>query len=172
MPPRMKAMTEVSRRPTMQEIQAQRRSSVGERRLAKTRAWASQTLTSTKSSALGVTTSPKPVTVFTLPDFPSSMTLHSTQSYYCSLIHLLDEQIFSIQSENPSLLARCFCSFPVLHHASKRCRFKPHLLTPGSSSYTASSTSCAHAGWTPWLTSRTCTGWTPPSSPPGWSHGW
>lgn len=121
---------------------------------------------------IAVTVSPKAVSVFKLPDFPSSMSLSSTQSYYCSLTQLLDEEISSVQSKNPSLLARCFCSFTVLYLAAKRCRFKPPFLTPGSSSCAASSTFCAHAGWTHWWTSRTCTGWTPPSSPPGWSHGW
>lgn len=52
--------------------------------------------------------SPKPVAVFKLPDFPDSTSFLSTRNYYCSLIQLLDEEMFSVQSENPSLLARFF----------------------------------------------------------------
>lgn len=161
--PRIKTMTEVSRRPTMQEIQAQRRSSVGGARPAKSRGMSlpnldlHQVLRLRSNSLLtglimpecgqtgedffvnpwflpisdvvplclcfvAITIPPKPVSVFKLPDFPSSMSLRSTQSYYCSLIQLLDKEITCVQSENPSLLARCFCSFNALNHASKRCR--------------------------------------------------
>lgn len=35
------------------------------------------------------------------------MSFQSTQSYYCSLIQRLDEEIVSLRSENPPLLARC-----------------------------------------------------------------
>lgn len=35
------------------------------------------------------------------------MSFQSTQSYYRTLIQRLDEEIFSLRSENPSLLARC-----------------------------------------------------------------
>lgn len=59
-------------------------------------------------------TSPKPVAVFRLPDFPTSMSFQSTQSYYGTLIQRLDEEIFSLQSENPSLLARCSYWFLLL----------------------------------------------------------
>uniref|UniRef100_H3DM09 DENN domain containing 3 n=1 Tax=Tetraodon nigroviridis TaxID=99883 RepID=H3DM09_TETNG len=122
---KIKTMTEVSRRPTMQEIQAQRRSSVGGARPAKSRGMSlpnldlHQVLRLRSNSLLtglimpecgqtAITIPPKPVSVFKLPDFPSSMSLRSTQSYYCSLIQLLDKEITCVQSENPSLLARFF----------------------------------------------------------------
>lgn len=141
-------MVEDSRRPTMQEIQAQRRSSAGEARPGKTRGMSlpnlvpHQAVRLRSNSLAGLFTpepgetgedlhvnlcsppphsdvlsislcfvafrsSPKPVAVFRLPDFPTAMSFQSTQSYYCTLIQRLDEEIFSLRSENPSLLARC-----------------------------------------------------------------
>ncbi|XP_029695039.1 DENN domain-containing protein 3-like isoform X1 [Takifugu rubripes] len=118
---RMKAMVEDSRRPTMQEIQAQRRSSAGEAGPGKTRGMSlpnlapHQAIRLRSNSLAGLFTpepafrsSPKPVAVFRLPDFPTSMSFQSTQTYYCTLIQRLDEEILSLRSENPSLLARFF----------------------------------------------------------------
>lgn len=44
--------------------------------------------------------------VFKLPDFPVSLSMHTIQSYYSELILQLGKSIFSIQNENPALLAR------------------------------------------------------------------
>ncbi len=51
-------------------------------------------------------TSPKLVNVFELPDFPASLSIHTVQSYYSELIQQLGKAIFSVQNENPTLLAR------------------------------------------------------------------
>lgn len=55
-------------------------------------------------------TTPKPVKVFQLPDFPVSLSTHTVQSYYSELILQLGKTIFSIQNENPAMLARCSLS--------------------------------------------------------------
>lgn len=44
--------------------------------------------------------------MFKLPDFPASLSTHSVQSYYCELIQQLGKAIFSVQNDNPTLLAR------------------------------------------------------------------
>lgn len=164
----MKGMVEIPRRPTMQEIQARRKSSFTESRLSKRLGTSlpnlgdDQTISFQKSTLLtgivisdpgetggkaqqrhkdiavkdltflcfspllafassspktyclslcsfhllAVRTLPKPVNVFKLPDFPASLSFHSVQSYYSELIQQLGKAIFSVQNENPTLLAR------------------------------------------------------------------
>uniref|UniRef100_A0A3Q3VPS0 UDENN domain-containing protein n=1 Tax=Mola mola TaxID=94237 RepID=A0A3Q3VPS0_MOLML len=46
--------------------------------------------------------------VFKLPDFPTSLSIYSVQSYYSELIQQLGKAIFSVQNENSSLLARFY----------------------------------------------------------------
>lgn len=142
-------MVEVPRRPTMQEIQARRRSSITEDRLCKRMGMSLPNLETVQSisfqrntlltrifmSESGETggevgpqklhtkqlarinlylfltpqalrTTLKPVKIFKLPDFPASMSMHSVQNYYSELIQQLGKTIFSIQNENPALLAR------------------------------------------------------------------
>uniref|UniRef100_A0A3Q4H9C8 DENN domain containing 3 n=1 Tax=Neolamprologus brichardi TaxID=32507 RepID=A0A3Q4H9C8_NEOBR len=53
-------------------------------------------------------TTPKPIKVFKLPDFPASLSFHSVQSYYIELIQQLGKAIFSVQSENSAMLARYY----------------------------------------------------------------
>ncbi|XP_070691895.1 DENN domain-containing protein 3-like [Pempheris klunzingeri] len=119
---KMKAIIEVPRRPTMQEIQARRKSSITETRLSKrlgmslpnlgddqTISFQRNTLlTSVIMSDTGLRTPPKPVKVFKLPDFPAALSSHSVQSYYSELIQQLSKAIFSAQNENPALLARFY----------------------------------------------------------------
>ncbi|KAM6995076.1 DENN domain-containing protein 3-like isoform 2-T3 [Tautogolabrus adspersus] len=119
---KMKALVEVPRRPTMQEIQARRKSSFTERHLSKRLGMSlpnlqdDQTISFQKNtlpnrivmSETALRTPPKPVKVFKLPDFPASLSFHSIQSYYSELIQLLGKTIFSAQNENPSLLARFY----------------------------------------------------------------
>uniref|UniRef100_A0A8C4EMC3 UDENN domain-containing protein n=1 Tax=Dicentrarchus labrax TaxID=13489 RepID=A0A8C4EMC3_DICLA len=57
---------------------------------------------------LALRTTPKPVRVFQLPDFPVSLSFHSIQSYYSELIQQLGKAIFSVQNEKPTLLARFY----------------------------------------------------------------
>ncbi|XP_059196232.1 DENN domain-containing protein 3-like isoform X2 [Centropristis striata] len=118
---KMKAMVEVPRRPTMQEIQARRRSSI-ENNLSKRLGMSlpnlrdDQTFGFHRNSLLSgiimsepvLRTSPKPTKVFELPDFPASLSFHSVQSYYSELIQHLGKAIFSIQNENSTLLARFY----------------------------------------------------------------
>ncbi|XP_036929418.1 DENN domain-containing protein 3-like [Acanthopagrus latus] len=119
---RMKAMLEVPRRPTMQEIQARRNSSATENRLSKRLGMSlpnlgdDQTLSFQRNMLLTRTIlpdpalrcTPKPVKVFKLPDFPATLSVHSVQSYYSELIHQLGKAIFSAQNEDPALLARFY----------------------------------------------------------------
>ncbi|XP_070767855.1 DENN domain-containing protein 3-like [Enoplosus armatus] len=119
---KMKAMVEVPRRPTMQEIQARRRSSIIESTLSKRLGMSlpnlrdDQTInlqrntlqTRTIMSDPALRAPPKPVKVFKLPDFPASLSFHSAQSYYNELIQQLGKSIFSVQNENPTLLARFY----------------------------------------------------------------
>lgn len=55
---------------------------------------------------LALRTTPKPTKVFKLPDFPASLSFHAVQSYHNELIQQLGKAIFSVQNENPTLLAR------------------------------------------------------------------
>uniref|UniRef100_A0A3B4TWB6 DENN domain containing 3 n=1 Tax=Seriola dumerili TaxID=41447 RepID=A0A3B4TWB6_SERDU len=119
---KMKAMIEVPRRPTMQEIQARRKSSITENRLNKRLGMSlpnlgdAQTISFKRNSLLtriivsdpALRTPPKPVKVFKLPDFPASLSFHSVQSYYSELIQQLGKAIFSVQNENSTLLARFY----------------------------------------------------------------
>ncbi|XP_028281858.1 DENN domain-containing protein 3-like [Parambassis ranga] len=119
---KMKAMVEVPRRPTMQEIQARRKSSITENRLNKRLGMSlpnlgdDQTFSFQRNTLLPriivsdptLRTPPKPVKVFKLPDFPVSLSFHSVQSYYNELILQLGKAIFSVQNENSTLLARFY----------------------------------------------------------------
>ncbi|XP_058502765.1 DENN domain-containing protein 3-like [Solea solea] len=119
---RLKAMVEVPRRPTMQEIQARRKSSLTDSKLIKRLGMSlpnlgdDQTVAFHRNALLnGIFVSdtalripPKPVKVFKLPDFPASLSFHSVQSYYSELIQHLGKAISSVQNENSSLLARFY----------------------------------------------------------------
>ncbi|KAM8869502.1 DENN domain-containing protein 3-like isoform 2-T2 [Spinachia spinachia] len=149
---RMKAVVEVLRRPTVQEIQARRKSSSMGTRVSTRRGISlpdlgddhttgfkrNPTLTGIIASDHGGTSKPRssrnvwkrpsvspyifslppgvlapgnppePATLFKLPDFPASLSFNSIQSYYRELIRLLGKAIFSVQNENPALLARFY----------------------------------------------------------------
>ncbi|XP_061572742.1 DENN domain-containing protein 3-like isoform X2 [Cololabis saira] len=119
---KMKAMIEVPRRPTMQEIQAKRKTSSMENKLSKRLGMSlpnlgeDQTLSFPRNPLLSrimmpdtaLRTAPKPVKVFKLADFPVSLSFHSVQSYYSEVIQQLGKDIFSVQNENSSLLARFY----------------------------------------------------------------
>ncbi|XP_029359761.1 DENN domain-containing protein 3-like isoform X2 [Echeneis naucrates] len=119
---KMKAMVEVTRRPTMQEIQARRKSSITETQLNKRLGMSlpnlgdAQTINFQRNALVprlivsdpALRTPPKPVKVFKLPDFPASLSFHSVQSYYSELIQQLSKAIFSIQNENSAMLARFY----------------------------------------------------------------
>ncbi|KAK7886368.1 hypothetical protein WMY93_025989 [Mugilogobius chulae] len=118
---KLKAKVEVSRRPTMQEIQARRRSSVTDNLQLKRQGMSlpnlgdHHTVSLQRNSLLhkdipdlALKTSPKPAKIFKLPDFPASLSFHSVQSYYLELIQLLNKAIFSAQHENSALLARFY----------------------------------------------------------------
>ncbi|KAM9353017.1 DENN domain-containing protein 3-like [Symphorus nematophorus] len=117
---KMKAMLEVPRRPTMQEIQARRKSSCTDNKLSKRLGMSlpnlDQTINFQRNTLLtriivsdaALRTTPKPAKVFKLPDFPFSLSIHSVQSYYSELIQQLGKAIFSVQNENPTLLARFY----------------------------------------------------------------
>ncbi|XP_008275276.1 DENN domain-containing protein 3-like [Stegastes partitus] len=119
---KMKAMVEVPRRPTMQEIQARRKSSVVENRLSKRLGMSlpnlgvDQTISFHRNSLMSRIMAPdpalrspsKPVKMFKLPDFPASLSFHSVQSYYSELIQQLGKAIFSVQNESSALLARFY----------------------------------------------------------------
>ncbi|XP_067457716.1 DENN domain-containing protein 3-like [Thunnus thynnus] len=119
---KMKAMVEVPRRPTMQEIQARRNSSIIENKLNKRLGMSlpnlgdDQTISFQRNTLLtriimsdpALRMPPKPVKVFKLPDFPASLSLHSVQSYYSELIQQLSRAIFSVQNENSTQLARFY----------------------------------------------------------------
>ncbi|XP_033496322.2 DENN domain-containing protein 3-like [Epinephelus lanceolatus] len=117
---RMKAMVEIPRRPTMQEIQARRQSSITESNLSKRLGMSlpnlDQTISFQRNTLLtriimsdpALRTPPKPAKVFKLPDFPASLSFHSVQSYYSELIQQLGKAIFSVQNENSTLVARFY----------------------------------------------------------------
>uniref|UniRef100_A0A3B3ZDS1 UDENN domain-containing protein n=1 Tax=Periophthalmus magnuspinnatus TaxID=409849 RepID=A0A3B3ZDS1_9GOBI len=119
---------EVSRRPTMQEIQARRRSSATDHQL-KRQGMSLPNLSDHQSFQrtsllhkiipdLGLSslffllvafrTPPKPAKIFKLPDFPASLSFHSVQGYYLEIIQQLNKAIFSAQHENSALLARFY----------------------------------------------------------------
>ncbi|KAF7657656.1 hypothetical protein LDENG_00023980 [Lucifuga dentata] len=119
---KMKATVENPRRPTVQEIQARRNSSITEIRLSKRLGMSlpnlgdDQTISFHRNTLLtriitsypALRTPPKPVKVFKLPDFPASLSFHSVQSYYSELIQQLGKAIFSVQNENSTLQARLY----------------------------------------------------------------
>uniref|UniRef100_A0A668ASZ0 DENN domain containing 3 n=1 Tax=Myripristis murdjan TaxID=586833 RepID=A0A668ASZ0_9TELE len=121
---KMKAMVEIPRRPTMQEIQARRNSSITENRLNKRLGMSLPNLGDdrpisfprhTVLSRIIIpdlceinTSAPKPVNVFKLPDFPAALSFHSVQSYYSELILQLGKAIFCVPPENSALLARFY----------------------------------------------------------------
>ncbi|XP_041648482.1 DENN domain-containing protein 3-like isoform X2 [Cheilinus undulatus] len=119
---KMKAMVEVPRRPTIQEIQARRKSSITEGKLSKRLGMSLPNLGDDQTVNFQRTTQPNRtvmsepvmrtpptlVKVFKLPDFPNSLSFHSVQSYYSELIQQLGKAIFTAQKENPTLLARFY----------------------------------------------------------------
>ncbi|CAB1334759.1 unnamed protein product, partial [Coregonus sp. 'balchen'] len=115
---KMKAMIDIPRRPTMQEM-ARKYSSGPENHLNKRLGMSLPNLgeerllrhTSLKKiiipeSALKIP--PKPVKIFELPEFPPPMVHHYVQKYYGELIILLGKAIFCVPPENSTLLARYF----------------------------------------------------------------
>ncbi|XP_063734972.1 DENN domain-containing protein 3-like isoform X2 [Eleginops maclovinus] len=118
---RVKAMVEAPRRPTMQEFQDRRCSSIADVKPSKRLGMSlpnlgdDQTISFQRNSLLSriimpdavLRTLPKPTKVFKLPDFPFSLSFHSVQGYYCELIQQLGKSI-SVQNENSSLLARFY----------------------------------------------------------------
>ncbi|XP_055084206.1 DENN domain-containing protein 3-like isoform X1 [Periophthalmus magnuspinnatus] len=116
---KMKAKVEVSRRPTMQEIQARRRSSATDHQL-KRQGMSLPNLSDHQSfqrtsllhkiipDLVAFRTPPKPAKIFKLPDFPASLSFHSVQGYYLEIIQQLNKAIFSAQHENSALLARFY----------------------------------------------------------------
>ncbi|XP_053743781.1 DENN domain-containing protein 3-like isoform X2 [Synchiropus splendidus] len=118
---KMKAKVEIPRRPTMQEIQARRRSlgtdSTSAKRMGAilpnlgeepTLGIKRNSLTGVLVSDTALKTPLKPVKVFQLPDFPPSLSFTSVQSYYSELIQRLSEAIAFFQNENSTLLARFY----------------------------------------------------------------
>ncbi|KAM3872673.1 DENN domain-containing protein 3-like [Diretmus argenteus] len=119
---KMKAMVENPRRPTMQEIQARRKSSIAESRLNKRMGMSlpnlgeDQPITFHRYTLLtrinmldpAFRTPAKPVKVFRLPDFPTALSFHTVQSYYSELIMQLGKAMFYVPPENSTLLARFF----------------------------------------------------------------
>ncbi|XP_034553875.1 DENN domain-containing protein 3-like isoform X2 [Notolabrus celidotus] len=119
---RIKARVEVPRRPTMQEIQARRKSSITEGKLSKRLGMSLPNLLDNQTFSLQKKTlpsgtlipepvpriPPKTVKVFKLPEFPVSLSFHAVQNYYSELIQQLGKAIFSAQKESPSLLARFY----------------------------------------------------------------
>ncbi|XP_029927872.1 DENN domain-containing protein 3-like isoform X2 [Myripristis murdjan] len=118
---KMKAMVEIPRRPTMQEIQARRNSSITENRLNKRLGMSLPNLGDDRPISFPRHTvlsriiipdllraAPKPVNVFKLPDFPAALSFHSVQSYYSELILQLGKAIFCVPPENSALLARFY----------------------------------------------------------------
>ncbi|XP_051262918.1 DENN domain-containing protein 3 isoform X2 [Dicentrarchus labrax] len=121
---KMKATVKVPHRPTIQEIQDRRKSSISESRLERSKRLGmslpnlrdNQTISFQRNTPLtriilpdhALRTTPKPVRVFQLPDFPVSLSFHSIQSYYSELIQQLGKAIFSVQNEKPTLLARFY----------------------------------------------------------------
>ncbi|PWA33516.1 hypothetical protein CCH79_00007676, partial [Gambusia affinis] len=112
----------VPRRPTMQEILTRRKSSVVGNKLSKRLGMSlpnlggyqvisfekNPLLTRGIMSDSALKTPPDPVKVFKLPEFPVFLSSHSVQAYYSELIQLLGNAIFSVQTENSSLLARFY----------------------------------------------------------------
>ncbi|TNN80826.1 DENN domain-containing protein 3 [Liparis tanakae] len=119
---RMKAMVEVPRRRTMQEIQARRKSSIPGSAMSKRLGMSlpdlghDNALSFRRNTMLSriimsdsaLRTPPKAARVFRLPDFPASLSFYSVQSYYRELIQLLSKAIFSVQKEDSMLLARFY----------------------------------------------------------------
>ncbi|XP_055020182.1 DENN domain-containing protein 3-like isoform X2 [Boleophthalmus pectinirostris] len=115
---KMKAKVELPRRPTMQEIQARRRSSVSDHHLKRQgmslpnlsdhQSFQRNNLLHKINTDLVFKTPPKPAKIFKLPDFPASLSFHSVQSYYMEIIQQLNKAIFSVQHENSALLARFY----------------------------------------------------------------
>ncbi|KAM9852525.1 DENN domain-containing protein 3-like [Aulostomus maculatus] len=119
---KMKAMVEVPRRPTMQEIQARRRSSITEKSLIKRPVMSlpnlgdDQTIIFQRNTLLtriimpdtALRTPPRNIKVFKLPPFPVCLSFHSVQGYYSELIQLFGKAIASVQNENSTLLARFY----------------------------------------------------------------
>ncbi|CAJ1062158.1 DENN domain-containing protein 3-like isoform X1 [Xyrichtys novacula] len=118
----IKTMVEVPHRPTMQELQARRKSSASEGKLSKRLGMSEPNLMDEQTSnghrntlpsrsfmpEPALRSPPKPVKVFKLPEFPTLLSFHATQSYYSELIQQLGKAIFSAQKENPALLARFY----------------------------------------------------------------
>ncbi|XP_045069431.1 DENN domain-containing protein 3-like [Coregonus clupeaformis] len=131
---KMKAMIDIPRRPTMQEM-ARKYSSRPENHLNKRLGMSLPNLgeerplnllrhTSLKKiiipesagrlkSSATLKIPPKPVKIFKLPEFPPPMVHHYVQNYYGELIILLGKAIFCVPPENSTLLARYFylCGF-------------------------------------------------------------
>ncbi|KAM9310249.1 DENN domain-containing protein 3-like isoform 1-T2 [Pholidichthys leucotaenia] len=117
-----KAMVEVPCRPSVQKIQAQRKGSFTENRLSKGLGMSLHNLAEDQTMSFqrnalpsGLTlsepvprTPQKPVKMFKLPDFPTSVSFHSVQSYYSELIQQIGKAISSVQNETPALLARFY----------------------------------------------------------------
>ncbi|XP_056299493.1 DENN domain-containing protein 3-like isoform X2 [Pseudoliparis swirei] len=111
---RMKAMVEVPRRRTMQEIQARRKSSISGSATSKRLGMSlpdlghDNTLSFQRNTMLSRIIMSDSASVFRLPDFPASLSFCSVQSYYRKLIQLLGKAIFSVQKEDSMLLARFY----------------------------------------------------------------
>ncbi|XP_014860230.1 PREDICTED: DENN domain-containing protein 3-like [Poecilia mexicana] len=115
-------VVEVPRRPTMQEILTRRKSSGFGNKLSKRLGMSlpnlggyqvlsiekNLLLTRAVMSDSALKTPPDPVKVFKLPEFPVFLSFHTVQAYYSELIQLLGNAIFSVQTENSSLLARFY----------------------------------------------------------------
>ena len=141
---------------------------------------------------------PKCMRVFKLPELPASLSLLSIQRFYNELILQLGKAIFCVPPENSALLARytttlpavglsicvscvsiCVSVFlPIFFSQSKYSAHERWTKTnstcvcAGSVTCVVSSTPCVPAAWRLWVTSRTCTRRTRPSSPPSWWPGW
>nr|XP_061789339.1 DENN domain-containing protein 3-like [Nerophis lumbriciformis] len=120
---KMKASVESPRRPTMQEIQARRKSSLPEFKLFTRQGMSlpnlgdqDQTMNFQRSSLLTriimcepvQSRSHKPINIFKLPEFPESVSFHAVQTYYAELIHLLSKAIDSVKNDDSTLLARYY----------------------------------------------------------------
>ncbi|XP_077433006.1 DENN domain-containing protein 3-like [Vanacampus margaritifer] len=118
-----KSSVESPRRPTMQEIQARRKSSLPENKPITRQGMSlpnlgdqDQTMSFQRSPLLSKMLTcepaprmpPKPVKIFKLPEFPNCLSFHAVQSYYSQLIELLGKEIDSIQNDNSALLARYY----------------------------------------------------------------
>ncbi|XP_077455086.1 DENN domain-containing protein 3-like [Stigmatopora argus] len=120
---KMKASLESPRRPTMQEIQARRRSSLPEYKLITRQGMSlpnpgdqDQSINFQRSSLLTksimcepvASRSLKPVKILKLPGFPDFLTFHAVQTFYTELIQLLDKAIDSVKNDDSTLLARYY----------------------------------------------------------------